>query len=74
MRGASNPGSIGHDWVKKRFVEDNSKLPFIPSAYTDNKYLNPEEYLKQLDKLDKHTFAAKIWGLECCFKRFTCFT
>lgn len=55
MRGASNPGGIGHDWVKKRFVDDNSKLPFIPSAYTDNKYLNQEEYSKQLDKLDELT-------------------
>ena len=44
MRGASNPGGIGHDWVKKRFVDDNSKLPFVPSAYTDNKYLNQDEY------------------------------
>ena len=55
MRGASNPGGVGHDWVKKRFVDDESKLPFIPSAYTDNKYLNQEEYSKQLDKLDELT-------------------
>ena len=55
MRGASNPGGIGHDWVKKRFVDDESKLPFIPSAYTDNQYLNQEEYSKQLDKLDELT-------------------
>lgn len=55
MRGASNPGGIGHDWVKKRFVDDESKLPFIPSAYTDNKYLNQDEYSKQLDKLDELT-------------------
>ena len=55
MRGASNPGGIGHDWVKKRFVDDDSKLPFIPSAYTDNQYLNQEEYSKQLDKLDELT-------------------
>ncbi|MBQ2652628.1 MAG: phage terminase large subunit [Methanobrevibacter sp.] len=55
MRGASNPGGIGHDWVKKRFVDDNAKLPFIPSAYTDNKYLNQTEYSKQLDKLDELT-------------------
>lgn len=55
MRGASNPGGIGHDWVKKRFVDDNSKLPFVPSAYTDNKYLNQDEYSKQLDKLDELT-------------------
>ena len=55
MRGASNPRGIGHDWVKKRFVDDNSKLPFVPSAYTDNKYLNQDEYSKQLDKLDELT-------------------
>ena len=55
MRGASNPGGIGHDWVKKRFVDENSTLPFIPSAYTDNQYLNQIEYSKQLDKLDELT-------------------
>lgn len=51
MRGASNPGGRGHDWVKKRFVKDNSELPFIPSSYRDNKYLDQEEYGKQLDKI-----------------------
>lgn len=55
MRGASNPGGIGHDWVKKRFVDENSTLPLIPSAYTDNQYLNQVEYSKQLDKLDELT-------------------
>ena len=53
MRGASNPGGIGHDWVKQRFVSDDSK--FIPSSYLDNSYLNQEEYSKQLDKLDELT-------------------
>lgn len=55
MRGASNPGGVGHEWVKKRFVDSKSKLPFISSAYTDNKYLNHEEYSNQLDKLDELT-------------------
>lgn len=55
MRGASNPGGIGHDWVKKRFVDAKSELPFISSAYTDNMYLDHEEYSKQLDKLDELT-------------------
>ena len=55
MRGASNPGGVGHDWVKRRFIDENSVLPFIPSAYTDNKYLNQVEYSKQLDKLDELT-------------------
>ncbi|MBQ3407964.1 MAG: phage terminase large subunit [Clostridia bacterium] len=55
MRSASNPGGIGHDWVKKRFIDEESSLPFIPSSYTDNKYLNQKEYVKQLDKLDELT-------------------
>ena len=55
MIGASNPSGIGHDLVKQRFVSDDSKLPFIPSSYLDNNYLNQEEYSKQLDKLDELT-------------------
>lgn len=55
MRGASNPGGRGHEWVKQRFVSDNSVLPFIPSSYLENIHLNHEEYSKQLDKLDEVT-------------------
>ena len=55
MRGASNPGGIGHDWVKKRFINKDSPCAYIPSAYTDNPYLNHEDYGKQLDKLDELT-------------------
>ena len=53
MRGASNPGGIGHDWVKAKFITGDA--PFIPSSYLENKYLNQEEYSKQLDKLDPLT-------------------
>ena len=55
MRAGSNPGGRGHEWVKARFVSDKSNLPFIPSAYTDNLYLDVEQYGKQLDKLDPLT-------------------
>lgn len=55
MRGATNPGGRGHDWVKKRFIIPDSPQPFIQSAYTDNKYLDTEQYEKQLDKLDPLT-------------------
>ena len=55
MRAGSNPGGIGHDWVKDKFISATSPLPFIPSAYTDNQYLNQEEYGHQLDKLDPLT-------------------
>lgn len=55
MRGASNPGGVGHDWVKKRFINEDSPCSYIPSAYTDNPYLNHNDYGKQLDKLDELT-------------------
>lgn len=55
MRAGSNPGGRGHDWVKKRFVDDKSDLPFIPSSYLDNIYLDRDNYGEQLDKLDELT-------------------
>lgn len=55
IKSASNPGNIGHEWVKKRFIEDaipnqvmERKDPetgasyttqFIPAKLSDNKYL-----------------------------------
>lgn len=53
MRGASNPGGRGHEWVKTRFVTNDSPCPFIPSKYTDNIYLDSEDYSNQLDRLDE---------------------
>lgn len=53
MRGASNPGGRGHEWVKQRFVTTDSPCPFIPSKYTDNIYLDAEDYSNQLDRLDE---------------------
>ena len=55
MRSASNPGGVGHDWVKRRFIKKDSPCLFIPSSYTENPHLNQEEYGKQLDKLDELT-------------------
>jgi len=55
MRAGTNPGGRGHDWVKKRFITDDSPQPFIQSAYTDNIHLDTDQYGKQLDKLDELT-------------------
>lgn len=52
MRAGTNPGGRGHDWVKKRFIKEDSPLPFIPSSYLDNIFLDREQYGHQLDKLD----------------------
>lgn len=46
-----NPGGIGHQYVKKVFVDSKEdKTKFVPATYKDNPYLNPEyvEYLENL--------------------------
>jgi predicted phage terminase large subunit-like protein len=57
MRGASNPGSIGHDWVKQRFITEGlaNRRPFIPATLDDNPSLDRETYVKSLDQLDPIT-------------------
>lgn len=65
VRASSNPGGIGHRWVKRRFIE---KLPdpddpkdtptkcaeriFIPAKVADNPGINRELYVAALEQLD----------------------
>lgn len=53
VRGGSNPGNIGHAWVKKRFVTGgwSHGRPFIPAAATDNPYLDWGSYQASLAEL-----------------------
>jgi len=56
MLSASNPGGLGHDWVKHRFIEYSGKdRVFIPSKSSDNPYLDHQEYKIRLKKLDPVT-------------------
>ena len=55
MRAGTNPGGRGHDWVKERFIKDESPNPFIASSYLDNVFLDRDQYGHQLDKLDELT-------------------
>jgi len=57
MRAASNPGNIGHDWVKQRFMVEGKKYGrvFIPAKLTDNPSLDQTEYIKSLNNLDPIT-------------------
>ncbi len=56
--GATNPGGIGHGFVKQLWVKpDPSKLDieqnrffFVPALYSDNKFTT-DDYIKQLDSL-----------------------
>jgi len=57
-RGASNPGGVGHAWVKRRFVDPEAAdegRAFIPARLADNPSLDQEEYLLTLDQLDVQT-------------------
>jgi predicted phage terminase large subunit-like protein len=52
-RGGSNPGDIGHEWVKAEFV--NGDKLFIPSTWRDNPFIDQVEYKRSLDELDHIT-------------------
>ena len=73
MRAASNPGGVGHQWVRDRFdigeapdpdnpgqvryVGRHKDRPYIPAYIWDNPYLDQEEYEIGLDQLDPITRA-----------------
>jgi predicted phage terminase large subunit-like protein len=57
-RCASNPGGLGHEWVKARFVSPGSaERPFVPAKLEDNPHLDIDEYEKSLAELDHVTRA-----------------
>lgn len=63
MRGATNPGGIGHEWVFQRFlVEREPERRFVFSTLDDNPYLDRDEYLKSLKELDPYTRAQLLAG------------
>ena len=58
MRSASNPGGIGHEWVRERFIDAEGSVDtriFIPASLPDNPYLDQEAYLESLNQLDPLT-------------------
>jgi hypothetical protein len=66
MRSASNPGNVGHDWVKRRFVA-RAGAPardrlFIPARLQDNPHINGDDYVKALLNLDPITRARILKG------------
>lgn len=75
MRAAGNPGGLGHEWVKRRFIDPadpetmtESELKkrenriFIPSGLKDNPYLDREDYIESLEELDSVTRAQLMNG------------
>lgn len=56
FRGATNPGGLGHEWVKRRYVDpDTASGAFVPSMLLDNPSVDREGYLRMLAKLDATT-------------------
>lgn len=65
MMSASNPGGIGHQWVKERFIEPVEVVPgrvFVPSKLTENPYLDRASYEANLANLDAVTRAQYLDG------------
>lgn len=50
MRSASNPGGVGHAWVKQRFITEAKKngCIFIPSKLKDNPSISYDQYAASL--------------------------
>jgi len=63
MRAASNPGGVGHGWVKERFLANpcDSRL-FVPARLADNPHLDQTGYIASLNQLDPFTRAQLLLG------------
>lgn len=58
MRAGTNPGGVGHAWVKAYFVEPGDpSRPFFPARLEDNPHLDREAYETALATLDDETRA-----------------
>ncbi len=57
VRAASNPGDIGHDWVKQRYITEgiHRGRPFIRATLDDNPHIDKPSYLKSMAELDPIT-------------------
>lgn len=54
MRSATNPGGLGHIWVRDRFISTETRAPkavFLPSLLRDNPALDRKEYEQSLEHL-----------------------
>jgi predicted phage terminase large subunit-like protein len=70
MRSATNPGGIGHQWVKERFVDPRTKVDgaiFVPARLTDNPSLDQESYresLQHLMPIDRERLLNGDWDVQ----------
>lgn len=75
IKSSTNPGSVGHQWVKERFVDaappnaefigkDGMTRIFIPSLLDDNTFLmsGDPDYKKRLEALPERDKKALLYG------------
>lgn len=75
VKSSTNPGSVGHTWVRARFVDpsppntefvgsDGVTRIFIPSLLSDNKFLmeGDPDYKKRLEALPERDKKALLYG------------
>ena len=74
VKSSTNPGGVGHNWVKERFIDigtpdeehsfDTGTRIFIPSKVTDNCFLmaKDKDYIKRLHNLDEKNKKALLYG------------
>lgn len=56
VRAATNPGGIGHEWVRRRFLaKPDPERPFVSAKLDDNPSLDAREYRAALGVLDETT-------------------
>jgi hypothetical protein len=64
VRAATNPGGIGHEWVRRRFVATPSpERPFVSALLADNPSLDAAAYRASLAELDATTRAQLEHGV-----------
>jgi hypothetical protein len=68
VRSASNPGGPGMAWVKKRFVDvETRRAPYIPATFLDNPALDPDEYramLAMLPEVERRRMELGDWSIQ----------
>lgn len=66
MRAATNPGGIGHEWVKQRFIQqrDPDRL-FIPARIEDNPFLHHDyrDSLRRLSYVERQQLEHGDWEI-----------
>lgn len=74
VKSSTNPGGVGHTWVKERFIDcgapdtlhsfENGTRIFIPSKVQDNTFLMEKDknYIKRLENLDEKNKKALLYG------------